>query len=167
LRKAVAAAATAAFLLAAMSCGSKKADDTDAKAVAARLQLPQQVVGLSVEPEKVGSGLKRVDRPYVDTVAVFSLREKDLLRASLQINRFNKAARPEDKSFRQTIVSTIGGSAPLELRIDRQQVYATTASDQEVYTWFEKDGMFVLAVQKDFEFPRTLLRHLIELDLGL
>jgi hypothetical protein len=156
-----------AFFLASTACGSGGADDAQAEAVAARLQLPQQIVGLTVEPEKVGAGLKRVDRPYVDTVAVFSLRDKDLLRASLQINRFNRAARPEDDNFRQTIVSTIGGSAPLELRIEKQHVYATTASDQEVYTWFDKNGMFVLAVQKDFEFPRTLLRRLIEQDLGL
>ncbi len=153
-------------LLGTTACTSK-VDDANADAGPASIRLPQQIVGLQVGAEKVGSGLKQVVRPYVDSVSVFSLREKELLRASLQVNRFNRAARPQDSDFRESIVSTIGGTSPLDLRVDDEQVFATTASDQSVYVWFEGDGMFVLAVQKDFPFPRTLLRRMVELDLSL
>ena len=163
--KSLLAVVGAACLLAAGACGSGGVDDANAAADPARLSLPQQVLGLVVTPEDIQGQLEEIERPYVDSVAVFSLREEDLLRASLQVARFNRAARPEDSSFRQSIVSTIGGSAPQEYRVGDGPVYATTASDQIVFTWFEDDGMFVLGVQKDFEFPRTLLRRLIESDL--
>ncbi len=154
------------LLAAAFSCGGG-AEELDAKAAAATLRLPQQIVGMRVKAEKIGSGLKKVERPYVDTVAVFSLREEGLLRASLQVNRFNRAARPGDRDFRESIVATIGGTAPVRLRVGEDRVYATTASDQFLFTWFKGSGMFVLAVQKDFTFPRTLLRRLINLDLDV
>jgi hypothetical protein len=160
------AALVAACLIASAGC-TTQAEDANAAADPARLRLPQQIVGLQVGAEKVGEDLKAVRRPYVDTVAVFSLREEDLLRASLQINRFNRAARPEDRSFREQIVSTIGGTAPLLLRVGKERVFATTASEQTVFVWFAEGGMFVLSVQKDFQFPRTLLRRFIELDLSL
>ncbi len=160
------AALAATYLLGAVAC-SGGADEADAETEAARLRLPQQIVGLQVGAEKVGAGLKKVDRPYVDTVAVFSLREDDLLRASLQVDRFNRAARPGDRDFQQTIVGTIGGSSPVRLRVSDEEVFATTASDQTVFTWFDGGGMLVLAVQKDFAFPRTLLRRMVDLDLGL
>ena len=162
----VLAAFAAMCVLGGWSCAGG-AEEADAEREAARLRLPQQIVGLQVGAEKLGTGLEKIDRPYVDTVALFSLREEELLKASLQVNRFNRAARPGDRDFQQTIVGTIGGSSPSRVRVGEEEVYATTASDQDVFTWFDGDGMFVLAVQKDFAFPRTLLRRIVELDLNL
>ncbi len=162
------AALAAACVLTATGCEGP-ATDANARTEAARLRLPQQVVGLQVGAEKVGEKLKGVQRPYVDTVAVFSLREPDppVLQASLQVNRFNRAARPNDRAFRESIVATIGGTNPISLRVDDEPVYATTEAEQIVFVWFEGGGMFVLNVQKAFPFPRTLLRRLIELDLSV
>jgi hypothetical protein len=153
-----------AFALGGVAC-SGDAEEVAPETAAARLNVPQQLVGLRISAEKIGPGLSKVDRPYVDTVAVFSLREEDLLRASLQISRFNGAARPDDRSFRESIVSTIGGATALSLRVANTLVYTTRSSDQSIFTWFDGDGMFVLAVQREFRFPRTLLRRMIELEL--
>ena len=131
------------------------------------LELPAQLVGLSVVPEDVGSNLETIDRPYVDSVAVFSMRDGDLLKATLQVARFNRLARPGDASFRNSIVSTIGGRRPVAFRVADTIVHSTAASEQNLFAWFAEDGFFVLSVQKDFEFPRTLLRRLVELNLEL
>lgn len=160
----IAAGLVAAFALGACGGGGIEAD---AATEAARVRLPRQLLGLEVRAEEINTNLDDIDQPYVDSVAVFSLRQDDLLRASLQVNRFNAVARPEDDNFRRSIVATIGGSTPLEFRMQDTRVFVTTSADQTVFTWFEGKGMFVLAVQKDFEFSRTLLRRLVERDLGL
>ncbi len=153
--------AGALLALAAVGCGGGGVEDT-AAAGPAQANLPQQILGLRVKPEDISNNLKAIKRPYVDSVAVFSLRDGDLLRASLQVSRFNGAARPKDPDFIGTIVSTIGGAAQESIRVSNETVYATTASDQIVFTWFRGHGMFVLAVQRQYEFPRTLLRRLID-----
>ncbi len=161
----VLAASAAACLLFVVGC-NEPAEDANAETDPVRLQIPQQLVGLKVGPEKVGESLKKIARPNVDTVAVFSMREDELLRASLQVNRFNRAARPDDREFREGIIGTMGASTPLALRVGDKTVFATTASEQTVFVWFDEGGMFVLTVQKEFEFPRTLLRRTLELDLS-
>ncbi len=149
----------AACILVAIGCGS--GSPSGAAVDPARIRLPDQIAGLRVVPESVKGELKGIDKPFVDTVAVFSLREDELLRASLQVSRFNAAAEPDDPEFTRSIAASIGGSAPREYRVGSEDVFATAASDQIIFTWFRDNGMFVLAVQKDFKFPRTLLRRLL------
>jgi hypothetical protein len=157
--------------LASMSCGRGTIASPNSSAAAdagpAQASLPSQVLGLRVQPEDIASKLNAVKRPYVDAVAVYSLRDGDLLKASLQINRFNGAARPKDPNFIGSIVATIGGSASQPYRMSSQTVYATSTSDQVIFTWFQGRGMFVLAIQKSFPFPRTLLRRLVNSGLSV
>lgn len=161
-------ALTATVAVTATACGGgSPTDASGADLDPARLNLPAQILGLRIEAEEIQAELDQVDRPYVDSVAVFSLREDELLRASLQVARFNRAARPGDSSFRSSIVGTIGGSQPQVFRMEDVDLYTTTASDQLVFTWFEGNGLFVLAVQEEFEFPRTLVRRFVERDLQL
>lgn len=130
------------------------------------VRIPSQLVGLTVQQEDIGEGLVEIDRPYVDSVAVFSLREPDeLLQATLQVSRFNSRARPNDAGFRGSIVSTVGSTKPQEIRVGDVMVSATSAASQEVFVWFTDDGFFVLSVSKDFPFPRTLLRRALNLEL--
>jgi hypothetical protein len=130
-----------------------------------RIALPSQIVGLKVAPEDVSSQAKEVQRPYIDSLAMYSLRENDLLRATLQVTRFNRQARPNSASFRRSIIGLMGSSSPIELQVGKSTVYATAGSEQNLFVWFESRGAFVLSVHQDFEFPRTLLRRVIELDL--
>jgi len=120
-----------------------------------------------VEQEDVGEELDDVERPYVDSVAVFSLREADdLLQATLQVSRFNSRARPDDAGFRGSIVSTVGSTRPREIVVGGRTVSVTSASSQDVFVWFTETGLFVLSISKDFPFPRTLLRGALGLELG-
>lgn len=131
------------------------------------LDIPSQLVGLAVQQEDVQKELEQVERPYVDSVSVFSFRDEDLLRATLQIGRFNRLARPDDPEFRREITATIGGREPVRLKVGETNVTATTVTEQDVYVWFSGNGMFILSVAADYEFPRTLLRRVVELELSL
>lgn len=161
-------------LLIALALGSLSACSREVEVVGpgeasgAALPLPTQLVGLTVQPEAISpKDLEKIDRPYVDSLAVFGLRDGELLRATLQVARFNSVARPEDSDFRRSIIGVIGGRTPFELNVGGQTVNATTGTSQSIFSWFEGRGMFVLSIQQDYEFPRTLLRRLIDLDLEL
>jgi hypothetical protein len=169
VRKAAAllAAATATLLLLG-ACASGDVEVSDNNATAASLRLPQQIVGLRLVPETIKAAtLEKIDRPYIDNLAVFSLRDGKLLKATLQVARFNRLARPDDASFRGEIIGVLGGQRPFEITIGDKTVNATTGTGQSIFSWFGGRGMFVLSVQQDYPFPRTLLRRLVERDLEL
>lgn len=134
---------------------------------APRITIPNQIMGLAVAPEDVSDQVKSVRRPYVDSVGMFSLREEDLLRATLQVARFNGLARPRDRRFRAEIVGLVGSSTPEEIRVGDLTVHSTSGNQQNVFVWFKGNGYFILSVHQDFEFPRTLLRRVINLDIKL
>jgi len=134
---------------------------------APRIRIPGQILGLAVQPEDVSSQVKSVDRPYVDSVGMFSLRDGDLLRATFQVARFNGLARPEERNFRNEIIGLVGSSEPQEIRVNDIIVYSTAGNQQQVYLWFEGNGYYVLSIHQDFEFPRTLLRRVVSLPIQL
>lgn len=155
-----------AFLLA--SCGgSNGTGAATGNTSPTALDIPSQLVGLVVQQEDIQKELEQVDRAYVDSVSIFSFRDEDLLRATLQIGRFNRLARPDDPEFRREITATIGGREPVTLKVGDTIVTATTVTEQDVYAWFSENGMFILSIAADYEFPRTLLRRVVELDLRL
>lgn len=131
------------------------------------ISFPAQVAGLTVQAEDVSEVVEEIQRPYVDSLAMFSFREDELLRATLQMARFNRLARPDDPSFRRSITGLLGGSRPLELRVGDTNVYSTSGNKQDVFIWFTDEGFFVLSVHQDYVFPRTLLRRVIDQDISL
>lgn len=160
--------AAATFLLLTSACGGNSSADVGARQVeTAGVRLSSQVLGLSVGAESVGAKLEQAQRPFVDSIGLFSFRENDLVRATLQVSRFNSQARPEEESFRRQIIGLLGGSAPQELLVEDSTVYATTGTEQAIFAWFQGRGFFVLSVHRDYEFPRSLLRTLVEQDKGL
>ena len=154
-------------LAAGCSRGIEGAITGAGKVEAPRVKVPSQILGLLVAPEDVSAQTNDVERPYLDAVAVFSLREEDLLRATLQVGRFNRIARPNQAAFRKQVVSTVGGTVAEEMTVEGLSVYATSGTDQQLYSWIDGDGFYVLSIHKDFEFPRTLLRRVIRLHLEL
>jgi hypothetical protein len=124
--------------------------------------LPGQLLGLQVKPEDVSKQFEKTKRSYIASLGLFSLRENDLIRATLQVSRFNRLANPKDSQFRSLIIGRLGTTKPETLRIDNFDVYATSGTDQNIYAWFEGRGFFVLTTHRDYEFPRTLLRRIIE-----
>lgn len=131
------------------------------------ISLPSQILGLRVQQEQLAKGLEDVDRPYFDALALFSLRENDLLRASLEIGRFNSFARPKSEGFRNQILGKIGSREPRSMRVGRQTIYVTAGNQQAIFVWFDGDGVFVMITHQDFAFPRTLLRRILDLNLEL
>jgi hypothetical protein len=83
------------------------------------------------------------------------------------MSRFTSEARPEEGGFRGAIISRIGGTNPRRMRAGDEDVFVTTGRNQNVFIWFQKEGFFVLTVRNDYEFPRTLLRKILDLDIEL
>jgi hypothetical protein len=151
--------------LVAVACSSGPAEISQ-RPGRATLRIPSQLVGLAVQQEDIGEELKRVDKPYVDSVAIFSLREDRLLQATLQVSRFNRLARPRDADFRSSIIATVGTTRAKTLKVDDKTVYATSAASQSVFVWFTNTGMFVMSISNDFQFARTLVRRTLDLELA-
>lgn len=156
--------------VAAVACGGQRGRDvvgvvTGAGEVQERkVTIPSQVLGLNVQAEDISKQLKSTRRPYLDNVGLFSLREKDLVRATFQISRFNDLARPDDPTFRNSIIGLLGSSKPQKVQVGGDVVYVTTGNEQSIFVWFREKGFFVLTCHQQYEFPRTLLRRMLQLE---
>lgn len=156
----------AGLLMLCLGCGSG-AQSLAADQGNLKINLPSQILGLRVQLEQPAKGLEDVDRPYFNALALFSLRENALLRASLEIGRFNSLARPNSAGFRNQILGKIGSREPRSMRVGDETVYVTAGNEQAIFVWFDGHGAFVLITHQDFVFPRTLLRRIIDLNLEL
>lgn len=158
-----AAVAGLALLFTLASCNGDGESVERAAPVSAVAKLPSQVLGLKVVPENVTSDVRGVSRTYVDSLGLFSFREEnDLLRATVQIGRFNDVAEPQKARFRNAIVAQLGSTVPTQVRVGEKVTYLTTGSEQTIFTWFDDKGFYVLSVRSDYPFSRTLLRRLVE-----
>lgn len=157
------AVAALALLALAAACGDGTQAATAPTSVKATVNLPSQVLGLRVVRENVSSEVKGVTASYLDSIGLFSFREKsNLLRATLQVGRFNKVAAPQKAKFRDAIIGQLGSTVPIRLRVGTSDVWLSAGSDQAVYSWFAGDAFYVLSVRSDYPFQRTLLRRLMQ-----
>lgn len=160
------AIAACALLLFLPACGDESAAVPRARPSKAVVSLPSQILGLKVVEENVTSEVRGVSGTYLDSLGLFSFRETDdLLRATLQIGRFNDVAEPERKRFRDAIIAQLGSTVPLQLRVGDNDVYLTSGTEQSIYSWFDDNGFYVYSVRSDYPFPRTLMRKLLEAEL--
>ncbi len=156
----IAACALLGFLPA---CGNESEAVPRSAPTKAVVSLPSQILGLKVVEENVATEVRGVSGTYLDSLGLFSFREEDdLLRATLQIGRFNDVAEPERKRFRDGIIAQLGSTVPFQLRIGDRDVWLTSGTEQNIFSWFDPDGFYVLSVRGDYSFPRTLLRRLLE-----
>lgn len=160
-RRGVAAAVLASTIVLG-ACADTEAKEraavtTDVQSLPGDL-VPSSLLGLAVTPEKV-EGVEAAKRAYVEAVSLYGLREGEQLKATLQVSRFNEAAKPETAKFRSSILSKIGGSRPRQFRMGDTVVHFTTATKQTLAVWFRGDYLFVLAARDDYERPRTLVRE--------
>lgn len=152
-------------LLALPACGDEGKTVSSAgsdKIEAAGVALPSVILGLEVRVEDVSKEFVKAKRPWIDNLGLFSLRETDLVRATFQVSKFSRAATPGSKSFRSAIVNNLGTVAPQEMNIAKRTIHVTGGNDQSIFVWFDGRGFFVLTTHRDYEFPRTLLRKLVE-----
>lgn len=160
------AVAACALLLFLPACGN------ESEAVPRRtvgkpvVSLPSQILGLKVVEENVTGEIRGVSGTYLDSLGLFSFREDDdLLRATLQVGRFNDVAEPQRKRFRDAIIAQLGSTVPLQLHVGESDVWLTSGTEQNIFTWFDSKGFYVLSVRSDYGFPRSLLRRLLETQL--
>ncbi len=156
-----------ATLAIAPACSNGDATDAPSRApTSSEVNLPSQLLGLRVKVENIRPHLTDVQQTYLQGVGLFSFRETDdLLRATLQVGRFNDVAEQEKQRFRDAIVGQLGSSVPVKLRVGLKEVYLSTGSDQNIFSWFDDLGFYVLSIRSDYPFPRTLLRRLLEMEL--
>jgi hypothetical protein len=154
-----------AILVVAMlagACGGKSSAAVPRKVVHLTPNLPSELQGLSVHPEST-SQAEGVKRPYIDGVALFSLRKGPLLEATLEVGRFSTDADYKKPGFRSTVVAQIGVTVPQELRMGDRAVYLTSGRKQSLAVWFKDRYFFILTSRDDYATPRTLLRTALEI----
>ena len=125
--------------------------------------IPSTLGGLRVQSEAIGDDLKKVHRPYVDGVALFSLREGDTLEATLQVAQFASDVNGEDRAFQDRLLATLGSATSKEFRIGGRSVFLTTGDRQSIAVWFTSNSFFVLSTRADYPYPRGLLRLALDL----
>jgi hypothetical protein len=159
---------SAVGVLLAPACSSSEADSppTPAPASAYQVNLPAQLLGLKVVSENIRSNLDRIQQSYLQGIGLFSFREgNDLLRATLQVGRFNAVADQKKQDFQDDVIGQLGSSVPIPLRVGDRTVHLATGSDQNIFSWFDEKGFYVLSVRSDYPFPRTMMRRLLKMEL--
>lgn len=126
--------------------------------------LPSEVLGLQVQVEDITATLEKSKRAYVDRAGLFSLRSDGLLVGTLQVTRANDPGAENMNRFRDSVVTQLGSSRPVELLAGKDVVYATTGTKQWVAFWFRDRWLLVLSVRDEYDRPRTLLRHMLEVN---
>lgn len=130
------------------------------------LNVPEQVLNLTGRQEDLGSVLEGQSKVfYVDQVGLLSLREDELLRATLQVTKFRDSAPFRTARFRSSVVSLLSGTAPQKLKVGEETLFMTSGNQQLIFAWFRDQRFFVLTVHRDFEMPRTLVREVLRLEL--
>jgi hypothetical protein len=164
--RALGAVAVAALALAGCDRSDASVEPTPGQQVKALEvpNLPADVLGLKLVREDVSANLAQVASAFIDALSLYSLRQEELVMATLQVSRFNTGADSGDEKFRQTVVNQIGSSAPRTVRLGKQTVYLTTGTKQSIGVWFKDRHLFVLATRGDYDAPRTLLRKALEIE---
>lgn len=125
--------------------------------------VPAELLGLHSAPEDVSAQLKKAeDRAFVNAVRMWSLREGDRLRATIEVARFAPDASPERPSFQRSIVAQIGTSAPRQRRVEDQTVYVTVANKQAIFMWFRNLHFVLLSTSTEYTSPRALVRAAVQ-----
>jgi hypothetical protein len=165
-RQSVVAAAAITLCLVLSACGHDAATTEANSRTISVLDapgIPSTLGGLRVQSEAIGDTLKSIHRPYVDSVALFSLRSGDTLEATLQVAQFAKGVDGSDRVFQNRLLATLGSSTAKEFRIGGRSVFLTSADRQSIAVWFNDADFFVLSTRADYPYPRGLLRLAIDL----
>lgn len=158
----------AAVAAGSAACGSdtsaKGRNGKEVKPVAAGV-VPSTLLGMAVTQEDATKYVADIDRTYLEEFSLYSVREGDLLQATLQVSEFNSDAQYQSASFRGSVVNRIGSSKAQLFRMGDNQVYMTTGTKQQIAVWFEGSHMLVLSIRDDFKKPRALIREAMGIKL--
>ena len=164
IRRGVGVAALAVLLLGA-ACGGSSPKGTAASDIK---QLPEDALagtylGLIPQREDIGGSLSNQEaNAYIDSVGLYSLRNKQRLEATLQIAKLSSKARPNDVKFQQVVANQIGGTKVQAFVMGGRNVYRSSQRKQSLTSWFRGDYFMILSVRDTYDAPRSLLRILLE-----
>ena len=155
------------LLLSLAACGGgTKGGTPSAKVGKVGVSMPGDLAGLAIQPENNTAQLAGARlSTYVSAVSLYSLRQKELVKATLQISQFSSKADYRSAKFQRTLVTNIANGAPVTVRVGPSTVYLTRGTKQSVAVWFHGRYFLVLTTRADFDRPRTLLRSAVELSL--
>jgi hypothetical protein len=121
--------------------------------------VPASLLGLRVAREDIAASLAKVHGPqYLHDIRLYSLRDGDLLQATLEIGPFNSGWPVDSPQFQAQIVGQIGGTVQARrVRFGATPVYVTTARGLVMGIWFRGGSMFVLAIRDTYDKPKTLI----------
>ncbi len=123
--------------------------------------LPQTLAGLDVHVEGVKNLLAETQNSYVGAVGLYSLRQNNLVIATLQISKLTDKFDYKSEKQRSLLASKVGGARPELHRLGSQTVYLTQGLRQSLSVWFYGRYLFILSARQDFDKPRTLLREAV------
>lgn len=137
--------------------------DSSAREVSVDL-VPSTLAGLTTFEEDIRELEEEAGADsYLSSTRLWSLREGERLRATLQVGRLVPDAGgegpDEEEEFRLKIVAQIGQSEPRRRVLGGDDVYVTVANAQPVYIWFRGGKLHVLSVDSSLGHPRALLRE--------
>jgi hypothetical protein len=134
------------------------------KPIAAR-SLPSTILGLEVHEEDVKNSLNEAKNTYATQASLFSLRDENLVVATLQATSLSDQFDYKSAKERTALAIKIGGGRAQQFRVGADTVYITQGQRQRIALWFRGRNLFVLSVRQDYEKPRSLIREALEIDI--
>ena len=132
------------------------------------IELPPMIAGLTVTKEDVSEKVQQKKGAFfVEELALFTLREGELLRGSLQVSRLRETAPYQTERFKLSVVGLMGGGAPRKIKMGKEQLFLSSGNQRHIFTLFRGRGYVVLTVRRDYPTPRTLARSVLDLELDL
>ena len=171
-RRRVTASTTLLLLASTLSCSSRPEEDPVA-ALPARTApaLPETLLGYEFRREPTAEILyKDPDGDdLLRTGRVWTVREGDVVQASLQIGVFRSDTPTHRPSFRTELEQAIGGSSFSTYRIGTVQLRRRQTREQITYLWLPPDRkvMQVLVMRAAFDRGEDLVRALIAYQRGI
>lgn len=127
--------------------------------------VPSTLLNMTVTQEESSEYVKEIDRTYLEQFSLFSIREGDLLQATLQISKFTDDADYTSASFRARVVDRVGAAKAQLFRMGDHELYMTVGTKQQIGVWFDGPYMYVMSVRDDFKTPRALVREALRIKL--
>jgi hypothetical protein len=162
-----AAAVSVALVLAGVACGNDTPDGVPGGEVEpiAATSFPDKILGLEVHEEDVKNSLAEARNTYARRASLYSLRDENLVVATLQATELTDQFDYKDAEERAALAVKIGGGRAQPFRVGSDTVFITQGQRQRIALWFRDRNLFVLSVRQDFERPRSLVREALEIDI--
>ena len=164
MKRVPAAVVVAAVAVVMSACGSPSSTGVSGTAIKALPPnaVPATLGDLEVHAEGVQNLVASTKNTYVTAVGLYSLRQTNLVKATLQVSRLTDKFDYRSDKARALLADKIGGSRSDPHRVGSDIVYLTQGLRQQISAWFRSRYLFVLSVREDYAGQRALLRDALD-----